>query len=328
MIFTYGSGLNDSIFGKSQAPITMFLEKRGEYWENNSMIDVLFDVQSANSWGEKATSMTGMDGWLPVGENGPHPVDEMQEGYNKVLEYEVWKNSFYISREAIDDAKMINLKQKPQAFIDAYYRTRERFAAGLYGAAALGQKQLDFRGKKFDLTVADGSNLFATAHKPKVKGGNQSNLFSDTFSKEALGKLETRMQGFKGDMGEELDIAPDTILIPNDFALKSAVLEVVGSDKDPETNNNAMNIQYGRWNVIIWQGLNQYLKDGQWLLLDSKYLKNYNANRWRNRVDLEITSAIDRNTNANVWDGYARFGADFVDWRFAAIGGVSGGDAL
>ena len=266
MIFSYGSGLNDSIFGKSQAPITMFLEKRGEYWENNSMIDVLFDVQSANSWGEKATSMTGMDGWLPVGENGSHPVDEMQEGYNKVLEYEVWKNSFYISREAIDDAKMINLKQKPQAFIDAYYRTRERFAAGLYGAAALGQKQLDFRGKKFDLTVADGSNLFATAHKPKVKGGNQSNLFSDAFSKDALGKLETKMQGFKGDMGEELDVAPDTILIPNDFALKSAVLEVVGSDKDPETGNNAMNIQYGRWNVIILQGLNQYLKDGQWIL--------------------------------------------------------------
>ena len=28
--FTEGSGLQDSIFGKSQAPIRMFLEKRGE----------------------------------------------------------------------------------------------------------------------------------------------------------------------------------------------------------------------------------------------------------------------------------------------------------
>ena len=31
--FTEGSGLQDSIFGKSQAPIRMFLEKRGEAFE-------------------------------------------------------------------------------------------------------------------------------------------------------------------------------------------------------------------------------------------------------------------------------------------------------
>ena len=328
MIFTYGSGLNYSIFGKSQAPITAFLEKRVEYWESNSMIDTLFDVQSASGWGEKSASMTGMDGWEPVGENGPHPVDETQEGYSKVLEYETWKNRFMISREAVDDAKLLNLRQKPQAFIDAYYRTRERFAAGLYGAAALGQSSMEFRGRKFDVTTADGKPLFSNAHKNKVKGGNQSNIFQDAFSKTALGKLETVMQNFKGDMGEELDVAPDTILIANDFGLKNAIFEVVGSDKDPETSGNAMNYLFGRWNVVVWQGLNNYLKDGQWILLDSKYLKAYAANRWRNRVDLEISSSIDANTNANIWDGYARFGADFVDWRFAAIGGAAGGDTL
>ena len=35
--FTEGSGLQDSIFGKSQEPIKMFLEKRGEAFEQASI---------------------------------------------------------------------------------------------------------------------------------------------------------------------------------------------------------------------------------------------------------------------------------------------------
>ena len=41
--FTEGSGLQDSIFGKSQAPIRMFLEKRGEAFEQQSMLKELFN---------------------------------------------------------------------------------------------------------------------------------------------------------------------------------------------------------------------------------------------------------------------------------------------
>ena len=40
--FTEGSGLQDSIFGKSQAPIRMFLEKRGEAFEQKSVLPVSY----------------------------------------------------------------------------------------------------------------------------------------------------------------------------------------------------------------------------------------------------------------------------------------------
>ena len=33
-----GSGLNDSVYGKCQAPIRMFLEKRGEQFEQQSVL--------------------------------------------------------------------------------------------------------------------------------------------------------------------------------------------------------------------------------------------------------------------------------------------------
>ena len=50
--FTEGSGLQDSIFGKSQEPIKMFLEKRGEAFEQSSMLPELFNMGSSNHWGE------------------------------------------------------------------------------------------------------------------------------------------------------------------------------------------------------------------------------------------------------------------------------------
>ena len=63
--FTEGSGLQDSIFGKSQEPIKMFLEKRGEAFEQASMLKELFSMGTSKHWGEKFSTMTAMDGSSP-----------------------------------------------------------------------------------------------------------------------------------------------------------------------------------------------------------------------------------------------------------------------
>ena len=92
--FTEGSGLNDSIFGKSQGAIRLFLEKRGEAFEQQSVIKELFQMGRSNHYLEKLTSLTGMEGFRPVGENGAYPADGMEEGYSKTLEHMTWKDSF------------------------------------------------------------------------------------------------------------------------------------------------------------------------------------------------------------------------------------------
>ena len=145
--FTEGSGLQDSIFGKSQAPIRMFLEKRGEAFEQTSMLQYLFSMGTSKNWGEKFTSMTAMDGFQPVGENGKYPVDGMQEGFSKFLEHMTWKNSFSLSREIVDDSKLMDLKKQPAAFITSYYRTREQFGAAMFGAAITKATSVTFRRK-------------------------------------------------------------------------------------------------------------------------------------------------------------------------------------
>ena len=328
--FTKGSGLNDSIYGNYHAPIAKIISDEGEAWEQKSVIDELFDVRKTDKFAEAFTSLTAMDNWEVTGENGAHPVNGMQEGYRKLVEPLTWKSSFSISREMIEDSMCLDMEKKPVQFTNAYYRTREECANALYGAAISGNTSLSFAGGTFDLTTGDGLCLFSKVHKSKLDKGTQSNQFADEFSNEALAAMETAMQLFKGENGETLDISPDTIVIPNIYSLKMAVFAAIGSDKDPTTSNNGYNYNFGRWKVIVSPYLNKFITTGTepWVLIDSRHMKQTSGAVWLERTALDVTSFVDNGTDANVWNGYSRFTAGFVDWRFASVGGVTGGSEL
>jgi len=328
--FTEAGSLNDSIFGKSQAPIRLFIEKHGEQFEQKSVIRNLFSMNTSNHYAEKLTTLTAMDGFQAVGENGAYPSDAMQEGYSKTLEHMTWKDSFALSREIVEDAKLMDLRKKPAAFISGYHRTRERFGAAIFAGALDGLSTITFSGKEFDITGADGSPLFFNAHPAKVSGETQCNVFSDAFSAEALGQMETVMQCFRGDNNEILDVTPDTIVIPNQYALKNAVFAAIGANYDPNTANNGFNYHFGRWTVVCWSYLNRFItKEGSpWILLDSRYNNEYGGAVWLDRTALDIKSTLDETTDANVWHGYARFVAGINDWRFACAGGINGAAAM
>ena len=80
IIFSESSNLNNSVYGNCQAPIKMFLEKRGEEFEQNSVLKNLFLMGSSKNYGDVMTTLTAMSGFEPVGENGAYPLDGMQEG--------------------------------------------------------------------------------------------------------------------------------------------------------------------------------------------------------------------------------------------------------
>lgn len=330
IVFSESSNLANTIYGKCEAPIRMFLEQRSEAFDNNSLIKDLFLMGTSENYGDLLTTMTAMNGFRPVGENGAYPSDSMEEGFQKMIVYETWKDSFQITQEMIEDAKLMDMKKQPAAFMTGYERTRELFAAAIYAGFMQKAGSIKFRGKTFDIKGADGKTICATDHPAKVKGAAQSNCFSNAFSASILGKVETEMQNFRGDNNEILDVAPTTILIPNDAGMKNDVFAAIGADKEPTTANNAFNYQYGRWNVIIWPYLNQFLANGAkpWALLDPTYNENYGGAVWNDRVPLTVRSDVDQNTDAAIWRGRARFNATGNDWRFIAFGGVTGGTDL
>lgn len=330
IIFSEGSGLNDSIYGKCQAPIRMMIEQRAEAFESMSLIPLLFAMDTSENFADTITTMTAMNDWQPVGENGARPKNSMQEGFKKYLEYVTWKSEFSISQEIIEDDKILHLRQEPKKFLDAYYRTRERFAHALLGAAINGKTAASFGGRAFDTTTADGKCLFATNHPTMVSKETQSNLFANELSEDALGLAETAMQNFVGDNGEELMVAPDTIVIPNNAGLKKKVFAIVGADKMPSDSTNGFNYHVGRWNIIIDPYLNRHIPAGKspWILMDSTYNKDYIGARWVDRVKANIRSFVNEANDANVWAGRARYSACFNDFRAFCIGGITGGTTL
>jgi hypothetical protein len=328
--FGFGSNVAPSVFGISQAPIRKIIESRAEVQEKLSVLPHVFNIENTDKPIEKLTSLTAMDGFEPVGENGAYPNDGMAEGNSKIIEQQTWKDQFSITQEAVEDSVNLDLRKKPSQFTVAYYRTRERFGAMMYGNAIKLQTSFKIGDMPFDCKVADGQALFSKAHPSKVSGGNQSNYYADAFSADALAAAETAMQNFKGDNDNIMTVAPNTILIPNIYKLKQDVFSVIGADKDPATANNGFNYLYGRWRVIVWAELNRYITAGTfpWILMDSEYNAEYDGAPWLDRIPLSVRSTIDEGTDANVWKGRARFNATFHDWRYAAVGGVAGGDTL
>lgn len=329
IIFGKMSGLNDSIYGKSEAPIKAFLEENVKAYTEKSFVESVFKMIDSDNYAEKFTSLTSLaQGFMPVGEGGAYPKDERQEGYDKTLEHETWKDSFTITQEMIEDSKVLDLNRTgARGFIDAYMLTREKYGAAFLVGAVNGIKTT-FRGITVDCTCNDGLSLFSTAH-PSItgNGGVQSNKFQNEFSIDALGLIETAMQNYTDDNGDILTVSPDTIIIPNDAKLKNKVFAAIGADKDPNTSNNGFNYQYGRWTVIVCPYLNN-LPDNAWMLYDSKYNDAYNGLLFLDRIPLTVTSHIDENTDNCVWKGRSRFVCGANDWREIAVAGITGGTNL
>ena len=306
IIFSKGSGLNDSIYGKSQEPIRAVIEKNVEAFEQQSQIKNVFFMDSTRNYAEKYTQETSLGNFEDVGENGAYPKTSMQEGYAKVVEPTTWKSSFEVTQEMVEDAKYGKIKSRANIFATSFNRTREEFAAGLL-AGGTGEKTV-IGGREYSTASADGAALFSASH-PSITGGTgvQCNAFKAAFSTYALDKVQDCMQGFTDDDGHLLNVTPDTILIPNVGELKRAVLAAVGSELDPETSNNAINFQAGLWNVLVWNYLPKTIGGKPYfIMMDSKFEDDYMCLPFLDRLPLTVKSDIDPNTDANVFKGRAR----------------------
>ena len=331
MIFSKAAGVNDSVFGKSQEPIRFMMEKDIEGHENESALPKIFKEVKSNNFAEKFTSKTSLKNFAAVEEGGGYPISNMQESFSKVLEPVTWKNSFFVTEEMLEDKKMLDIKGEALGFTQSYGRTKEMFGAALLMGGVTGSAKFD--NKNFDAKSADGVALFSEAHPSVIKDNKskQTNLFKEGFSVDALSSLECKMNDFRDDNGHILSVAPDTIIIPNNYELKRDVFAAIGADKDPNSSKNGFNYQFGRWNVIVWNQLNPLVTTDNprpFILLDSKYNERAGGAIWINRIELTVKSYIDEGNDNNVFKGRARFTAGFNNWRAFAISGIKSSNSL
>ena len=323
---------NASLYGASQEPIAMVMEETAEAMDRISVANLIFNKMDSDGFALALTGVTSLGDFEDVGEAGAYPENGFQEGFKKVIYPHEWKNSFSITQTMREDNKILDMKNLGRGLIKSSKRTREKFFAALLGGAYQGNT-VSFAGKNYDVTAEDGKSLFNKEHISKTdKKLIQSNMFAGDLTAANLSKIETQMQNFCDDNGNLLDIAPDTIIIPNISALKDAAFEAVASEKSPNTSTNAMNYQFGRWNIIVWNYLNRFIvsKNGAmpYIVMDSNYNEEALGAVANERVALKVKSYIDNKNDNNVWSGRERYSGGFKAWRAFAIGGITDGTAL
>jgi len=321
--FTKASGVNNSVFGKSQEPIKSLIIQGIEAFEKQSLLSKIFYMDTSDNFAEKYSTMTALGDFEDVGENGATPDSEFQEGFCKVIEPRTWKNRFSVSQEMVEDSKNGNIRNAAKRFTGSYNRTREKFGAALLANGH--KKTMKFGKNTYNITCADNTPMFNAAHPSATQGKayTQSNLFKNAFSLAVMDKMQEKMQDFADDDGNILTVMPDTIVIPNDAELKREILAAIGSDKDPDSADNAMNFQCGQWNLLVWGYLPKRINgEPYFFMMDSQYMQDYECMPWVDRVKLKVTSYIDNNTDANVHKGRSRFGAGFNNWRGIAMCGA------
>ena len=331
-IVSIASGLLDhSAFGKLQGPLASYIERfAGIEKPEEQLWGKVFREKKSNHWGENYTSRTDIEDMVPGPEGADYPSTSFQDGYTRQITNVEFLQSISITQTAIEDDVMGDLKQQADSLMRAYHRGKARLAAAFVGQSLQGQTEYVKKGWRFDLRCMDGGCVFDTAHKPKVFGANQSNLYADAFSADALTAGMLKMRDLKDEDGNTLDIDADTIIIPaNRPVLYNAVLTAVASLQKPGSSNNDVNIHHGNWDILVSSYLNDHIPAGAspWILFDSKFNQAADGNVFQNRVPFNVRSEIERN-NVNTWFARARYNYGFVNWRQMMAFGVNGGSSL
>lgn len=326
-----------SRFNIFQESIKMMLVTKMEAFEKNSLINKIFKTRKMTGFREEFRSQTSMGNFVPSEDMEIPKIDSFGEGYRKSFTTQIWTNSFIISLQTIEDGETFNINDA--GFVRGYYRAREEYAYGMLAGALTGSYTDPNKGKVFDCTGQDTTDgtingttvaFFHDAHVPA--GGvtdrslAQSNKFitsskvdSEEKMLEVLGALETSGARVTDDKGNIIGVEYNKIVISNNFKFRNLLETALKTKYTSRMGDNGVNILYGRYEIITVPYLHQYTgfadADQAMILVDDALNTEFMGAIWFERTPLTVDSYIDKKTKANIWDGRARFGAGFNNWR-------------
>lgn len=161
-------------------------------------------------------------------------------------------------------------------------------------------------------TGLDSKALFATDHPKQGTSGTISNKGTGSLSQSTL---QTALDHFEELVNEKdipIDMTPRMLLIPP--ALRWKAEELLESEYDPETANNAVNTVQGK---LQFKVCHHFTSDTAWFVLASPGRPTGHDLRHVWRKNVEFYSHIDFNTRTHLYAADARWLDNFWSWRGA-----------
>lgn len=348
IIYNIEEAIKNSAFNVLQEPIKMILDNQIEAYEKQSIISKFFVMKTTDRYMEEYRSTTSMDGFKPTEDMEVAPISDFEESYFQQFTFQIWTNSFVISKQTMEDGKLMDVDMKANAFIKGYNRTREQYAVAMIGAALgnTGDTYDDLKitaksGKGMDTVTGDiegeRQQYFHGQHKTVLlRDGRpqitQSNKFTATLNftdgvtpdleekvLDVLGQVESIMATYKDDKGNITPVEVDTIFVPQNYRLIDILTRGLKSKYGASMDGNGINTQYGKYKLVVspyLSGIDGFKDVDNGLILASSSRNREGLGAvWFDRKPLEVRSYKDDKTEANVWAGRARWGAGFGDFR-------------
>lgn len=234
----------------------------------------------------------------PVAFDGTVVYDTPKRDFEIVYAHTAFAKGFRIERELMDDMQYEGIFSQAEDMGTAFARKQEKDAASVFNNA-FSSSYLGY----------DSKALCADDHpRSRTDSTAVDNKLALALNAANLETAITTMSAFGDDLGEEISIMPNTLIVPR--ALAKTGRELVGSPLNPETGNNAINVHSGM-NLIVWE----YLTDSNaWFVADSTLMKRYL--KWYDRIMAEFAAADDFDTFIRKYRGYMRYSFGWSDFRW------------
>lgn len=227
---------------------------------------------------------------------------DFNKGYSTRFTHEEYPADFVVERKFVDDDSAGIVNMRAQRIGAAFNQLQEQQAADIFNNA-------------FDATNyagPDSQSLCDGAHpaSPSDTGTTFNNAGTSALTKSAVAATRISMMAYTDDAGNKMGVMPDTLIVPP--ALEDTALEIVGSMRDPDSANNTINPQAGRFQVVPWH----FLTDAtNWFMVDSVGMRL--SLFWFNRVPFMLeTDKMTMNQVQIVYPMYARWSLGYTDWRW------------
>lgn len=231
--------------------------------------------------------------------NGVVEYETIQRDYDITYTHTAYAKGFIVERELMDDMQYDGIFSAASEMGTAFARKQEKDAASVFNNAFTAGATAGY----------DGVALCSASHpRSRTDATTVSNTLTLPLTTTNVSTAENTLEALGDDHGEEVSIIGSLVVVPR--ALQQQAKKLFGSELDPESANNAVNV-HGGLNWIVWP----FLTDANaWFLLDEAFAKR--VLKWYARISVEFAAENSFDTFQRKYRGYMRYSKGWSDWRF------------
>jgi hypothetical protein len=271
------------------------------------MISRFFTVIGPGASPQRAsyrTSSAGSFGDVPEF-TGQVTYDDVYQGYDGTITPKEYASGYQIERKLWDYDEFGVMDRKPAGLATSLQRTRQKHAAQPFNNAF----SVDTTWNTFTENVALCSNSHTTTAPGVSTATGFDNLVTGAFNATTLAAIRIQMINFRDDRGNRIAVMPKLILHPPD--IYDLVHEVIRSEGQPDTANNASNVHYEAWEAVEWL----YLTSTQnYFVIDPVMMKD--SLIWYDELPGEFAMVETFDELIGKWRVYERHANGHNDWRW------------